>query len=92
MRLLNLGFLALLVAAPATFAESDIQRRSDGKPDLSGTYDIASLTPMQRSQEIGERRFLTPQEAAAIAGMKEEYSPRDTAPSDPDRGAPEQVG
>ncbi len=93
MRLLNLGCLALLAAATsATFAESDIQRRSDGKPDLSGTYDIASLTPMQRSQEIGERRFLTAQEAAAIARMKEEYYQSDNAPSDPDRGAPEQGG
>jgi hypothetical protein len=82
----------LALFAAVSLAETDIPRRPDGKPDLSGTYDIASLTPMQRDPALGERKFMTLDEATEIARMKEEYYARDNAPSDPDRGAPEQGG
>ena len=63
------GLLALTLAAPAAFAQSsqDIPRRPDGRPDLSGTYDIATLTPLQRPAEYGEKLTLTEEEAAALA-------------------------
>ena len=62
------GLLALALAATA-FAQSgqDIPRRPDGRPDLSGTYDIATLTPLQRPAEYGEKLTLTEEEAAALA-------------------------
>ena len=41
-----------LAAAPAAMATDDIPRRHDGKPDLSGTYDIATLTPTQRPGSV----------------------------------------
>ena len=47
--LLTLAVSAVFVvtAAPTVFAQSDgdLPRRPDGHPDLSGTYDIATLTP-----------------------------------------------
>ena len=63
------GFLALALAATAAFAQSgqDIPRRPDGRPDLSGTYDIATLTPLQRPAEYGDKLTLTEEEAAALA-------------------------
>ncbi len=62
---------ALLVPAAAFSAEAaaDIPRTADGKPDLSGTYDIATLTPLQRPPELGEMLFLTLDEAAEIADL-----------------------
>ena len=35
-------------------------------PDLSGTYDLATLTPLQRPAAFGNNKFLSPQEAEAI--------------------------
>ena len=59
---------ALLVplAASAQQGGSEIPRRADGRPDLSGTYDTATLTPLQRPARFGDRLTLTPEEAATI--------------------------
>ena len=45
----------------------DVPRTSSGRPDLSGTYDTATLTPLQRPEEFGDRLTLSEEEAAAIA-------------------------
>ncbi len=69
--LLTLAVSAVFVvtAAPTVFAQSDgdLPRRPDGHPDLSGTYDIATLTPLQRPTEFGDKLVLTEEEAAAFA-------------------------
>ena len=44
-----------------------VPRAPSGRPDLSGTYDAATLTPLERPQEFGDRLTLTEEEAAAIA-------------------------
>ena len=50
---LLVALLSLVVATlPATAADSNIPRTADGKPDLSGNYNLASLTPMQRDQKL----------------------------------------
>ena len=36
------------------------------RPDLSGTYNIATLTPLQRPPEFGDNQYLTPEEADRI--------------------------
>jgi hypothetical protein len=45
-----------LAAAPApgeeATADRDLPRTSSGKPDLSGNYDLASLTPLQRDPKF----------------------------------------
>ncbi|MGE0621384.1 MAG: hypothetical protein AB7I04_17410 [Pseudomonadales bacterium] len=51
------------VGAPAPPAAGS---RNDALPDLSGTYDIATLTPLQRPPEFGDNLFLTPEEAERI--------------------------
>ena len=42
---------------------SSIPRTPSGQPDLSGTYDIATLTPLQRPERFGNKAFLTEEEA-----------------------------
>ena len=59
--------LALAVAAGATAEAQEIPRTASGRPDLSGTYDTATLTPLERPVEFGDRLALTEEEAAAIA-------------------------
>ena len=73
--LISVGSLVVIVAAAALmmFAASaggaeEIPRRHDGRPDLSGTCDIATLTPAQRPERFGDRLELTAEEAAAVAG------------------------
>ena len=48
--LLCAAFLVLIVS-PAFAAEDDIPRLANGKPDLSGNYDLASLTPFFTARE-----------------------------------------
>ncbi|MDP6579956.1 MAG: hypothetical protein QF681_04800 [Vicinamibacterales bacterium] len=56
--------MALLLAAVAE--AQDIPRTPAGRPDLSGSYDTATLTPLQRPQAFADRATLTDEEAAAI--------------------------
>ena len=73
-------------------AQSDIPRTASGKPDLSGTYDAATLTPLERPEDLGEKMALTDEEAAEIAeGMRRAMAAADS-PSDPNRGAPPEGG
>ena len=57
---------AILVMAAASWS-AEIPRTPDGRPDLSGTYDIATLTPLTRPVSLGDRQSLTDAEAQAIA-------------------------
>ena len=89
-----LGALALVgSASPLAAAQGgDIPRTPGGRPDLSGTYDVSTLTPMQRPTELGEKMSLTDEEAAAVAAAEARRMAERNAPSDPDRGAPPQGG
>ena len=68
---LCLGIAGLIwAAAPhdvSAQAGSDIPRTPSGRPDLSGTYDTSTVTPLQRPREFGDRLTLTQEEAAIIA-------------------------
>ncbi len=69
-------------------AQADIQRTSDGKPDLSGTYDIATVTPLQRPEALGEKLTMTEQEGLQAAARVAAFNTASNATSDPDRQAP----
>ena len=64
-------FLVVLLGAEvcAQVGTTGVPRRADGRPDLSGTYDIATLTPLQRPEEFGEVLTLTPEDAAVFAAQ-----------------------
>ena len=85
--------LTLLVAAalaiPAVLtAQGEAKRHASARPDLSGTYDTSTLTPLVRPLDLGDRLELTDAEAAEISRIKAELYAADLAPSDPDREAP----
>ncbi|MDX1385660.1 MAG: hypothetical protein R3190_18555, partial [Thermoanaerobaculia bacterium] len=81
--------LALAVTAPGlAVGADDIPRTASGRPDLSGTYDIASLTPFQRDPRFGDRLFFTEEEAEGIAAQMANFRDALNRDSDPDREAP----
>ena len=85
--------VACVALAPVAAAQNgDIPRTPSGRPDLSGTYDVSTRTPMQRPTEFGERKFLTDEEAAEIAAQELQRNIDRQQPSDPNRGAPPQGG
>jgi hypothetical protein len=60
------GILVLVLAGAALAQERESPRLRDGRPDLSGTYDVSTLTPLERPREFGENLYLTPEQANAI--------------------------
>ncbi len=70
----------------------EIPRTPSGRPDLSGTYDIKTLTPLERLQDHGDKLTLTDKEAAEIARQAAESLARRNAASDPNREAPPRGG
>ena len=61
------GIVVLALALPVVAAGQDGGlRTAAGRPDLSGTYDTATLTPLQRPGRFGTRGTLTAEEAALV--------------------------
>jgi hypothetical protein len=58
--------LAGTLAAQAPTSGGTIPRTPDGHPDLQGTYNVATITPLDRPAEFGNRMNLTREEAAAL--------------------------
>src|SRR5690606_28525002 len=81
--------LPLLILSQATLA--DIPRLPDGRPDFQGFWTTETDTPLERPAQFGDRRAMTPEEAAAFkpvsaAGLTDLNTAEDTL--DPDRGPP----
>jgi hypothetical protein len=57
--------LALLVTQLAVAAQSRTARESERHPDLTGYWTNDSFTPLERSSELGNKEFFTPEEAAS---------------------------
>ena len=93
MRRIALTVLGCLALASAVGAQDgDIPRTASGRPDLSGSYDVSTLTPMERPAELGDQMALTDEEAAEIAARMRQGMAAANRPSDPNRGAPPQGG
>jgi hypothetical protein len=89
------SLLVLCAASPALGAEAaagDIPRTADGKPDLTGNYNVATLTPLQRPAIYGENRYLTKEEALKIESDAAARGAERSQDSDPNREAPPQGG
>ncbi len=67
-------------AAPA------VPRTPDGRPDLQGTWDYRTLTPLERPAQFAGKPFFTEEEAAAYERLAEERP--DGRPPDDARSAP----
>ena len=62
------------------------------RPDLSGTYNIATLTPLTRPAKFEGKLTLSDAEAQAIIEHWKTNLGKDAVPSDPNRGAPQKGG
>ena len=76
---------------------ADIAREADGTPIISGTYDVSTLTPMQRPEQFGDNLELTPEEAQKImdaeaAAMAEANKNRGPITEAPPEGGASPVG
>ena len=84
MRISLLIFSFSLRALPG----ADLPPKSGATPDLSGTYDLATLTPLTRPEKFGGRLELTDAEAKAIARQEAAVMAATNKASDPNRKAP----
>ncbi|HYA17474.1 MAG TPA: hypothetical protein VEF06_08410 [Bryobacteraceae bacterium] len=87
MRLRLIPF-SLLAAASFVSAQTGYNppRMADGHPDLEGTYDIATLTPLERPNGAGPT--LTKEQAARFEAQTEARRKQADAPLAADRSAP----
>jgi hypothetical protein len=72
-------------ASPRT---APLPRTPDGHPDLQGTYDVATITPIERPARGDGRLSLTEAQAAAVEGAEKNRVVERAQPSAQDRDAP----
>ena len=74
--------LTPVVAVAQSTSETDVPRTAWGAPDLGGTWDFRTITPLERPAQYGDREFLTAEEAAALEqGAADRYESLDAAPA-----------
>ncbi|XOV86024.1 MAG: hypothetical protein ACFHX7_13750 [Pseudomonadota bacterium] len=84
--------IAAVLCLPGPASAGEAKPTATGRPDLSGTYDTATLTPLSRPARYGDRLTVSAEEAAAIEQYWRENLARDDMPSDPNRDAPPEGG
>ena len=93
MELTKYASIATLLIASTASAQADVPRTPSGKPDLSGTYNTATLTPLERPEFLGDVGSLYPWAASLLnwaIGVALDWTQENT--SDPERGAPPKGG
>ena len=58
--------VAVLVPAVAAAQSAEVPRTAWGAPDIGGVWDFRSITPMERPDDLGDKAFLTEEEAARL--------------------------
>ncbi len=81
---LSLGALAV----PALALAQDIPRTASGRPDLSGTFNAATLTPLQRPVELADKAFLTKEQVEELREDERVLRAKALKNSSEDRAAP----
>ena len=91
--LITLLIAGLALSLPAaTLAKGESWRTASGKPNLSGTYDAATLTPLVRPAAFGDNLYLSKEEADKIATRERTLIDSRAVDSDPNREAPPDGG
>jgi hypothetical protein len=70
-------------AAPKDAATPKAPRTPWGDPDLQGTWDYRTITPLERARELGTREFYTEEEKKALearAGRRMDGPPEEIRP------------
>ncbi len=92
-RLISLAAALAAASAPlAAAGDGEIPRTPSGRPDISGHYNVATLTPLARPPAFGDNLYLTGEEADEIAEQERERMREEARVSDPDREAPPEGG
>ena len=83
----SIAFLAIAVSIaafaplPATAQTASnpwaVPRTPDGRPDLQGVWDFATLTPLERPRSLADKAVLTEQEAAAYERQLKDTNNKD---------------
>ena len=68
-------------------AAVNIPRTADGRPDLAGNWNFATLTPLERPDEFAGRERLTDEEVARLEARATETQFTDRPPKPGDPGA-----
>src|SRR5436190_20019553 len=84
---IGIGTIAVHAQPPKPAAKPDVPRLADGHPDLRGTYDVATMTPVDRPRGV-KNLVLTEQEAAAMEKYEFARQVKNDAPIAGDRPAP----
>ena len=84
--------VTVVVAAEPAAKRADIPRAADGHPDLTGNYNVATLTPLERPEKFGNNLLLTPQEAEEIEATQRQLNEDRQQASDGEREAPPEGG
>ena len=79
---------ALLLLLTLTSGARDKPGYIGKHPDLSGTYNIATLTPLQRPKAFGNNLLLTKEQADEMIKAEQALIDEGSESSDPDRVAP----
>jgi hypothetical protein len=87
---LGAGVLAIGLAAASVSLEAQtakaagsVPRAPDGKPSLQGVWDFRTLTPLERPANLGDKQFLTEEEAARLQKQNADRRAKLLEPSDP---------
>ncbi len=80
----------LIILALSSCAMISINSYAAG--DISGTYDVGTLTPLERPEVYGDNLFLTEEAARGYAERIAARVAQDAADSDPNRAAPTKGG
>ena len=87
----NALLLMLSAVVIGSFASADIPRTADGRPDMSGTYNVGTSTSMQRNRIFGDNRYMTEEQAERYTRATQSFLQGRTE-SDPNREAPPEGG
>jgi hypothetical protein len=89
--MLRIIILACALACTSV-ATAEIKRTPGGNPDLSGSFDSGTLTPLNRPERFADKQFMTKEEADTRVRNTLANRERANEASDPERGAPSEGG
>lgn len=75
--------LVAVSAEPRVAAKYKTPRNEFGYPDLQGTWNNATITPMERPAQYGDRRALSDAEARGLHERESEFIDRSSKATDP---------